>query len=88
MLTVPLGPLAADAPPPTITASAAPLASAQVTVARTDQSLLFSDGRGVELPNNVIAGRTIPVLWLIGLVAAAAAGLVLLIFVGRVEHEA
>lgn len=86
VFTVPLGPLAADAPPPSITASAGRLAPAQVNIATTDDLGSVSDGGGGGLPSLEIAGRSIPFTWLLGIIAIAVLGALLVFFVDRPER--
>ena len=86
VFTVPLGPLAADAPPPSITASAGRLAPAQVNIAPAEDALSLTDGGGRGLPSLEIAGRSIPFTWLLGIIAVAILGALILFFVDRPER--
>ena len=88
VLSVPLGPLAVGTPSPTITASAEPLAPAQVNVAPIDDLLSLTDRGGGGLPALEIAGRSIPFSWLLGIVAVATVGAMFLLLVDRMEREA
>lgn len=88
LLIVPLGPLSPGATPPVITATATSLASAQVTVTSNEPSSAFASAGRVGLPSITVAGRSVPLLLLIGLAALAVVAVVVVMLIQREEDRA